>query len=57
MPNEKINEFANQIIKTFKENKNKENYELLVISHSAGTILAVSVLFKVIQLAKAENRY
>lgn len=55
VPNEKINDFANKIINTLNKNQNKENYELLVVSHSVGTILAVSVMAKVLELAKAGN--
>lgn len=55
IPDEKITSFAERILEALKQNQNRADYEVLVLSHSVGTILAISVLAKVIELAKAQN--
>ena len=51
----RIDEFSEIIVKTLKENHKKEDYELILSSHSVGTILAVSVAARVIKKCEEEN--
>lgn len=47
-------QFALAIVENLKQNANA-NHETLVVAHSVGTILAVSVMAKVIEICKREN--
>lgn len=40
----RINEFKEEILSSLKANQNKENYELILIAHSVGTILCIELL-------------
>lgn len=51
----RIDDFSEIIVKTLKENHKKENYELILSSHSVGTILAVSIAARVIKKCEEEN--
>lgn len=53
--NAKENEFAQKIVKILELNHQNKNYEMLIISHSVGTILSIGVVARVIELAKKKN--
>lgn len=42
--NERIKQFTTLILAKLEENKDKKDYELIICSHSVGTILAISVI-------------
>ncbi|WP_063999741.1 hypothetical protein [Campylobacter iguaniorum] len=50
---DRIDCFANQILENIKSNIDNKDHEIMIIAHSVGTILAISVLAKVIE--KCEN--
>lgn len=52
---EKIEKFADYIFNILKSNNHLKNYELLLISHSVGTIVNICVAKKVLQKCKEEN--
>ncbi|TKX32208.1 DUF829 domain-containing protein [Campylobacter aviculae] len=41
---ERIKLFANEVLKNLQQNKDNENYELILIAHSVGTIVCIEVL-------------
>ncbi|MDL0089937.1 hypothetical protein [Campylobacter gastrosuis] len=51
---EKITNFANVITANLKENQGK-NHETIIIAHSVGGIIAVSLVSRIINLCKAQN--
>ncbi|CAM2851817.1 hypothetical protein [Helicobacter burdigaliensis] len=53
--NAKESEFAQEIVEILELNHQNKNYEMLIISHSVGTILSIGVVFRVIELAKKRN--
>ncbi|TQR34417.1 DUF829 domain-containing protein [Campylobacter sp. MIT 99-7217] len=50
--NTRTDEFAEFIFKKLKQNSKEEKYELILVAHSVGTILASSVAAKLIALCK-----
>ncbi|MBZ7985594.1 DUF829 domain-containing protein [Campylobacter sp. Cr9] len=50
-----VNKFANEIINTLKNNQESLNYELILISHSVGTIINILVLNEVIKQCVEQN--
>lgn len=41
---ERIKLFANTIVDKLKQNENKQDYELVLVAHSVGTIVCIEVL-------------
>ena len=52
---QKINDFALYIFDILKKNHNNKNYEMLLISHSVGTIVSICVAALVLKKCKEEN--
>ena len=48
-------EFSQRILKALRENQKTTHYEVILCAHSVGTILAISVIAKVAEVAKNEN--
>ncbi|TEY04660.1 DUF829 domain-containing protein [Campylobacter sp. US33a] len=51
----RMNEFADTIFNTLKNNQNTKNYELILCAHSVGTILCVKVLALLVKKCLKEN--
>ncbi|EPR9518052.1 DUF829 domain-containing protein [Campylobacter coli] len=41
---QRIKLFADEILKSLKQNKNRQDYELILVAHSVGTIVCIEVL-------------
>ena len=52
---ERTIEFAQEIFTALKQKQNEKNSEILVVSHSVGTILAIPVIYEIIRLCKSES--
>ncbi|TLD88118.1 hypothetical protein [Helicobacter sp. MIT 05-5294] len=50
-----IEDFSNAILKVLHKNQTTKNYELILCSHSVGTILAVGVAARVVRIAQKQN--
>ena len=48
-------EFSQRILKALRENQKTIHYEVILCAHSVGTIVAISVIAKVAEVAKNEN--
>ncbi|WP_276882359.1 DUF829 domain-containing protein [Campylobacter cuniculorum] len=51
----RLEEFAQSIFNALKAHQNVKNYELILLSHSVGTILCIEVLARVLFLCKENN--
>lgn len=50
-----IDEFSAVILKVLQKNQATKNYELILCSHSVGTILAINIAAKVVRIAQEQN--
>ncbi|EGT3497414.1 DUF829 domain-containing protein, partial [Campylobacter coli] len=41
---QRIKLFADEILKSLKQNENRQDYELILVAHSVGTIVCIEVL-------------
>nr|BAH82791.1 probable integral membrane protein [Campylobacter lari] len=51
----RMDDFARVIFEKLKENANDKNYELILSTHSVGTVLCINVLAKVLRKCEDEN--
>ncbi|MBT0827370.1 DUF829 domain-containing protein [Campylobacter lari] len=51
----RMDDFARVIFEKLKENANNKNYELILSTHSVGTVLCINVLAKVLRKCEDEN--
>ncbi len=51
----RMDDFARVIFEKLKENANDKNYELILSTHSVGTVLCINVLAKVLRKCEKEN--
>jgi len=52
---QRIESFCTEIFSKLKTHQNKENYELILVAHSVGTILCIELLAKLLKRAQKEN--
>ena len=52
---ERLENFAQIVFNTLKAHQNTKNYELILLSHSVGTILCIEVLAKLLLLCEKNN--
>ncbi|MBK1972312.1 DUF829 domain-containing protein [Campylobacter sp. TTU_617] len=51
----RIEKFSHFIFNTLKQNQNKQDYELILIAHSVGTIMCIEILEQILHLCKEEK--